>query len=224
MLLKLLLEVDKRVDRIAARTCVTWRSPWRRSVTTRCLFSLDTGHDTFSFSAAQLPPSPDGSRLENQCALTSTRMSVDVFIEFLTSPTGGDLSNDHQVPPGGTWSILQCQWKCQSFFLKRKSRDHSAPQSRAGQRSRDVPFHQSASDLFYAFKWTERRAGEPIWRQLNLFECSLELTMFLCSRRRWRRVWCCSCRDWANWVPSPSSAVRHAPAPRRLVSNEANSR
>ena len=125
MLLKLLLEVDKRVDRIAARTCVTWRSPWRRSVTTRCLFSLDTGHDTFSFSAAQLPPPPDGSRLENQCALTSTRMSVDVFIEFLTSPTGGDLSNDHQVPPGGTWSILQCQWKWQSCFLKRKSRDHS---------------------------------------------------------------------------------------------------
>ena len=223
MLLKLLLEVDKRVDRIAARTCVTWRSPWRRSVTTRCLFSLDTGHDTFSFSAAQLPPPPDGSRLENQCALTSTRTSVDVFIEFPTSPTGGTWVMTIKSHRGDLVDPAM-PMKVPIIFLKEKVTWSLSRQSRAGQRSRDVPFHQSASDFFDAFKWTERRAGETIWRQLNLFECSLELTMFLCSRRRWRRVWCCSCRDWANWVPSPSSAVRHAPAPRRLVSNKANSR
>jgi len=44
------------------------------AITIRCLFSLDTGHGTFSFSAAKKLRHQMAVDWKNQCALTSTQM------------------------------------------------------------------------------------------------------------------------------------------------------
>jgi hypothetical protein len=75
--LKLLLEVEKESTGLwsgRASRDGGHHGDAPHSITTRCLFSLDTGHGTFSFSAAKKLRHQMAVDWKNQCALTSTRM------------------------------------------------------------------------------------------------------------------------------------------------------
>jgi hypothetical protein len=88
MLLKLLLEVKKEsTGLLSGRASRDGWSPWRRH--SHPLFSLDTGHGTFPFSAAKKHRHQMAVDWKNQCAPTSTRMLLTFSLNYVQVPPVG---------------------------------------------------------------------------------------------------------------------------------------